>query len=202
MEKRWSKTEIAHLKRHAADKSLEELAQKVHTDTETVRRKLAELGLTRAGGSELDNELERFNKAVELFHNKQWKAARTELEGVIAGSDTLELVDRAHQYLGICRRHTDPAPEWEDPYLHAVFEKNEGRLEDALRICEKHADRDERFTYLLASLRALVGEPETAIEHLAEAIRLEPKNRVHAYHDPDFADLRGREEFAKLLASP
>lgn len=201
MEKRWSKTEVAHLKRHASTKSLEELAQRLHTDTETVRHKLAELGLTSSGaGTESDAAFERFNQAVDLFHRKQWAEAGAELEAVIAASDAAELVDRSQQYLNICRRHTEKGPSWEDPYLQAVFEKNEGNYQEALRICEEQADNDERFLYLLASLRALAGETQDAIEKLAEAIRLEPKNRIHAYHDPDFADLRGREEFAKLLA--
>ena len=48
MEKRWSKAEIAHLKRSAEKQSAEELAQRFRTDTETVRRKLAQLGLGSA----------------------------------------------------------------------------------------------------------------------------------------------------------
>ena len=51
MDKRWSKAEIAYLKKHAEKKSIEEFAQRFHVDSDTVRSKLDELGLGSAGAS-------------------------------------------------------------------------------------------------------------------------------------------------------
>lgn len=202
MAKRWSKAEVTHLKRHAASAGLEELAQKLHTDVASVRRKLEELGLTAQGEPETAAEgLEDYAEALRLMHDGKWKKAVPLLEKVVAETDNRQLADRARQSLETCRRHTAPEVEDADPYLQAVYEKNRGNVAAAFELCRSldKPEKDERSAYLLASLHSLAGSPDEALEHLKTAIRLEPKNRVHAYHDPDFAELRGREEFASLI---
>lgn len=201
MQKRWSKAEIAHLKRHAKSDSLDELADKLHTDVETVRRKLADLGLTTQGEPQDAEALEHYSKSLELLFAKKYSQAAELLEKAVAAADDRQLADRARQSLEICRRHLAKETDDGDPYLKAVYEKNRGNLETALEICRSAGkeDEDERFAYLLASLLSLSGESDRALEHLETAIRLEPRNRVHAYHDPDFEELRGQDEFKSLV---
>ena len=206
MQKRWSKAEIAHLERHASSASLEELAKKLHTDTKTVELKLEELGLKTGGdgGSEASSaDIEGYSKALELLYAKDWAAAREILERLASESDNRQLADRARQGLGICEREIASGSDPTDPYLIVVFEKNRGNLDTALELCTAQGQEaeDERYAYLLASLHSLAGEPEKALEHLETAIRLEPKNRIHAYHDPDFAELRGQDDSSQLIAA-
>lgn len=203
MQKRWSKAEIAHLERHAADSSPEELARKLQTDVDNVRRKLKELGLTAQGAAAADSAaLETYTAALKQMHAGAWQEAAEALRQVMAEADNRHLADRARQSLVACERHMGSASgEGADPYLRAVFEKNSGNLEAAFELCKGHGreNEDERFAYLLASLYSLAGSSDEAFAHLETAIRLEPKNRIHAYHDPDFAELRGQEEFANLV---
>jgi tetratricopeptide (TPR) repeat protein len=203
MGKRWSKAEIAHLKRNADSQSVEELAQRFHTDTDAVRRKLEELGLGSAESSSKAGAeaLEDFGKALELLYGNEYAAAAELLEKVIANADSDQLADRARQHLEICRSRTAAETEQGDPYLRAVFEKNNGNLEQALKLCrqQKPAAGDERYAYLMASIRALAGDEDEALGLLEKAIRLEPKNRVYAYHDPDFEMLHARDEFTQLV---
>ena len=202
MEKRWSKAEIAHLKRNADSQSLEELAQRFHTDADVVRHKLDELGLGSgtSGAEAAEAAINDFSRAVELLHDQKYAQAAELLAQVAASADNLLLADRARQHLAICRAKTAEAGGDGDPYLHAVFEKNNGNLERALQLCQeqKAADGDERYAYLMASIQALAGAEDQALELLETAISLEPRNRVHAYHDPDFEALQAREEFAQL----
>ncbi len=203
MEKRWSKAEIAHLKRNFDSQSIEELAQRFHIDADTVRRKLEELGLGAADASAEAAEvaLEDFGQALELLHGGKYTQAAEILERIAADAESMQLADRARQHLAICRSQTSEDTANGDPYLRAVFEKNKGNLEQALELCreQKAADGDERYTYLMASIQALAGADDEALGSLEAAIRLEPKNRIHAYHDPDFETLRGHEEFAELV---
>ena len=200
MEKRWSKTEIAHLKRNAGTQTLEELAQRFHTDSEAVRRKIEELQLvTSEYASSNDAAIERYAEALKLIYSQEWQPAAECLESLIADADQPELLDRARQFLLICQRQLAEPEEIKDPYLYAVFEKNRGNLEAALELCEKQDG--ERYIYLMASIKALAGDEEEALSLLADAIRSEPKNRVYAYHDPDFRHLHGQEEFTRLVAS-
>lgn len=202
MDKRWSKAEIAHLKRHAESQGTEELAQRFHTDTDTVRRKLEELGLGKADAAAEAAEaaLRDFGQALELLYGGKYEKA-AEMLGQIAGNaEDRQLADRARQHLEICRAQSAEANENGDPYLRAVFEKNNGNLEQALELCqEQDTADDERYAYLMASIQALAGAEDEALGMLETAIQLEPRNRVHAYHDPDFENLRGHEEFTQLV---
>jgi len=204
MQKRWSKAELNHLKRHAASQSVEELAQRFHTDTETVRRKLQELGLDdRAGSAEkADETLEIYTRGLERLHERDWGEAEALFLKIVQGSENRQLADRARQNLAVCRDRRAEDVTDGDPYLRAVFEKNRGNVEVALQICKKEGKEadDERYAYLLASLKALLGQTEEALSHLENAIRLEPKNRIHAYHDPDFNEVREEERFSALVA--
>lgn len=202
MSKRWSKTEVAHLKRNATSQTIEELAQRFHAETSDVRAKMEELGLTGSGGDNHDATLAAFETALKLVHAGEWKKAAEALEAVIAESDTHELTDRARQYLAICSQRLDGDSEIEDPYMAAVVSKNRGDVEQAQKLVSKQgsaAEKDQRFAYLQASLHALAGEDGKAIQVLGKAIQLDPRNRVQAYHDPDFKQLRENEEFQGLL---
>lgn len=201
MSKRWSKTEIAHLKRNADSQTLEELAQRFHAETSEVRAKMEELGLAGSAGEDHDAALAAFESAIQLVHGSKWKQAAEELEKVIAESDTHELTDRARQYLAICQDRLDGEPEIDDVYLAAVYRKNRGDVEEAQRLASKagSADKDDKIAYLQASLHALAGDEDQAIEVLGKAIQMDPRNRVQAYHDPDFKELREHEDFQGLL---
>ena len=59
--------------------------------------------------------------------------------------------------------------------------------------------KDERFAYLAASIHAAEGRTEEAAQALSRAIDLNPKNRVHAFHDPDFAELRKDRDHRQLF---
>lgn len=152
----------------------------------------------RAAGT--DPALDAFTKALDSFHKKDWARASEQFEAVLAQSDLLELSARARQYLAASRQRLDEAgakgkkakPEDGDPFLRAVFEKNRGDSAAALEIClqEGREQKDERFAYLAAAIHAAEGRTEEAVQALSRAIELNPKNRVHAFHDPDFADIR------------
>lgn len=204
MEKRWSKTEISHLKKHAASQTVEELAARFHTETSEVVSKMDELHLTaqKSAGSEIDVALKDFEAALDKINKKQWSDAKSLMEKVAAEADTAQMADRARQYIEICSRQEDTLSS-DDPYLLAVFEKNRGNLDLALEACQgEKDDKSGRFAYLKASIQALAGEEDEALRLLDEAIGIEPKNRVHAYHDPDFRELQGREEFNDLVSLP
>ncbi len=148
-----------------------------------------------------NDTLGTFSKALELLHASDWSQAASLLEKVIADTDSIHLRDRARQMHTICEHQLADDLDIEDPYLSAVFEKNRGNLDRALALIEEAGTQDERFAFLAASVQSLRGETEEALEHLDNAIRLEPKNRVHAYHDPDFESLREDESFQSLVSA-
>ena len=74
-------------------------------------------------------------------------------------------------------------------------------LKAALDIAQKGGrdQKDERFAYLAASIHAVENRLEDAVQALAKAVELSPKNRIHAFHDADFAELRKNRDHRHLF---
>ena len=143
-----------------------------------------------------DHSLGQYENGLKAMYRQKWSEA-AKLFSRVAESDDGDLAGRARQLLLTCRdkQASDERPE--DPFLLAVVRKNNGELDEALQICSRggRQSKDERYAYLAASVHALKGEGEAAARFLELAISLNPKNRVHAFHDADFASLRGDAAF-------
>ena len=207
MARRWQKAEITYLKRYGSTKSLGELARRFETTAEEVAAQLEELGVDAAGSASVydDPLVKVFEQALEALHAHKWKDAIGRLERVIEESDQPEVAARARQYLTVCRTQTEAPPtseDGEDPFLRAVVLKNQGDLDGALKIVGKGSEKDDRFLYLAASIHALRNDGAAAEKALLRAVEIDPKNRVYAFHDPDFSHLREKEEYAHLFSAP
>jgi hypothetical protein len=167
-----------------------------------------------------DPLLELFGRAVAATQERRWRDAAGLFRRLLNDTgDDPGLGGSARQYLALCeqrlgegraaksgkdghagsaRRNEEPD---EDPYLQAVFEKNRGEFATALALCRRGGRhrRDERMAYLAASILALEGELAESAELLALAVDQNPKNRVQAFHDSDFAEVLGKAEFAFVL---
>jgi tetratricopeptide (TPR) repeat protein len=153
-----------------------------------------------------DSILQAYGQALEALHRKSWSKAAELFETVVGNSDMPEVRERARQYLAACRLQeakSGPPEEGEetDTYLRAVYEKNRGDLSAALALCRQGGkdQQDERFAYLAASIHAVEERTEEAAQVLSRAVELSSRNRIHAFHDPDFAGLRGNPSFRHLF---
>lgn len=206
MAKKWQKKELTALERDASSKSPQELAQALGREPADVEAKLEELGLESpsADGVSWYNDpiVEQFEQAMGHLQAKKWKKAQTELEKIASTSDVPEVAERARLMLRVCEARLSGDPEVpEDPFLAAVFEKNRGNYDAALKLCQQggRSGKDERFAYLAASIHALADEPDEAVAALQAAVQLNPTNRIYAFHDPDFESVLDRPELEQLF---
>lgn len=143
-----------------------------------------------------DPALDAFTEGLAALQKKDWKQASERLEKAVELADRSDLRDRARQLLAAARQKAGGAKAAKglevDPYLEAVVERNRGNLQAALELCHKGGrdQQDERFAYLAASIHAVENRLDEAVEALSKAVELNPKNRIHAFHDPDFAEIR------------
>jgi tetratricopeptide (TPR) repeat protein len=172
---------------------------------------MAKAKQTQAGGG--DPVIEAYAEGLSALQHKNWTKAAELLEKVVAESDRMDLKDRARQLLAATREKIDAQPGKEakgkqgqetpeaDPFLAAVYEKNRGNHQAALEISRQGGrdQKDERFAYLVAAIHAAENRTDEALRALTKAIELNPKNRIHAYHDPDFAELRKAKEHRPLF---
>jgi tetratricopeptide (TPR) repeat protein len=164
---------------------------KPKTPTTTPKKK------TPASAAQADPALDHFAHGLSALQAKDWKKAVDHLEKAVETADRPDLRDRARQFLNAARQKGGTegkgakSPE-ADPFLQAVFEKNRGNLKAALDIAQKGGrdQQDERFAYLVASIHAAENRLDEAVQALARAVELNPKNRIHGFHDADFAELK------------
>src|SRR5947199_2596680 len=156
--------------------------------------------------TDADPALDALTQGLAALQAKDWAKAVERFEEAIREGDSPAVQDRARQYLMASRQKAGEgekpakAPE-QDPYLLAVYEKNRGNLKEALEISHKGGrdQKDERFAYLTASVHAIEGRWDEATQALHKAIELNPKNRIHAFHDPDLAELRKNRDLRPLF---
>ena len=156
-----------------------------------------------AGGD--DPALDALTQGLAALQAKDWKKAVEHFEQAVELSDRPEVKDRARQFLTVSRQgeaggEASRRPE-PTPTSRRVYEKNRGNLAEALEISRKGGrdQKDERFAYLAASIHAVEDRLDEAAQALAQAVELNPKNRIHAFHDPDFAELRKNRDLRPLF---
>ncbi|MEA2692734.1 MAG: hypothetical protein QOJ16_2121 [Acidobacteriota bacterium] len=151
-----------------------------------------------------------FAEGLQALDRKDWGKGIELLKKAIEVSDLADLTARARQYLTAAEKRlqaasgaADPAGAGadEDPYLQALYEKNRGNFKPALDLLKKggREKKDERFAYLAAAIHALENRPEEAAQALSQAVELNPKNRIHAFHDADFAELKKNRDYRHLF---
>jgi tetratricopeptide (TPR) repeat protein len=151
--------------------------------------------------------LEIYTEGVAALGRQDWAGAARLFEAVIRESDVPELTGRARQFLATSQQKLaqnqqgDRPGGDEDPYLRALYDKNRGDFRPALESCRQEGrdQKDDRFAYLVASIHALEGRTDEAVQALSRAIELNRKNRIHAFHDPDFTELRRNRDLRPLF---
>lgn len=204
MARRWTQDDLDGLKARAAGTSVEDLAKQFKSTPATIRKKLRELGVgddEPERGVYEDPLVDSYGEALEAMYGGKWQKAADLLRQVIDGVDMVEVAERARQMLSVCEHHLGgDAADDIDPFLQAVYAKNCGDFDTAAKLCQDTKNqKDERFVYLGASLHALQAHLDEAAAELTKAIEMNPKNRVYAFHDPDFEALRQEQEYAGVF---
>ena len=206
MAKRWRKEDDNYFKRYAKKRTLDELTKRFKTEADVVLARLNELKLKTKDGQGfqepwVDPALEDFEAGLKAYHANKLPAAAKLFQKAVEATDQTDLKSRVRVYIDLCERVQAKEEGIDDPFLEAVAAKNRGELDAVLEICARGGRRakDERFAYLAASVQALAGERDEALDLLKQAIEMEPENRVHAFHDSDFDSLRADDEFQALF---
>ena len=152
-----------------------------------------------------ETQLGRFEAAMKLFHARDLKQAR-ELFVEAAKGPECDVANRAQLHRAMCDRRLEQATpnlrSAEDYYTYGVAQINarnvaeaRAHLEQALQL----APEADHIYYALALAQALGGDLAGAHENLKRAIELEPRNRIMARQDADFAPLANQPPFDVLL---
>jgi tetratricopeptide (TPR) repeat protein len=156
-----------------------------------------------AGGP--PNQLTSFEAAMKLFHARQFKEARDLFLQAGRGPER-DIANRAQLHLAMCdrrlQRTTVNLGSAEDYYNYGVALINSRNLPEARAHLEKALEMSpaaDHVHYALALAQALSGDMANAQQNLKRAIELEPRNRLIARQDADFAPLANQPPLDALL---
>lgn len=138
-------------------------------------------------------QIQAFERAVRHFSAQNFAEALAAFTEVTKGP-AADVSQRARSYMQVCeRRLAAPSMEFrtaDDHYNYAVERLNVRDLDKArlhLASALKLQPRGEHILYSLGVCCGLAGDGNAAYENLKLAIEIEPRNRLQARQDSDFA---------------
>lgn len=149
--------------------------------------------------------LTQYEAALRLMQEGKYQKAHDAFDAMLS-SAPMDLAERIRMYIAAClqqigKNQTEFLSD-EERYDYAISLLNEGNYEDArqeLKSILTENDRADYAFYGLAVLASMTGDSQRCLEHLTEAIRLNPKNRIQARSDSDFQDMADDPRFTELL---
>ena len=151
------------------------------------------------------NLLELYGQAIQLMQANRYKEAHTAFDQLLHEAPH-DLGDRIRMYIAACvaqiHQGTTEFRSHEERYDYAISLLNHGNYEDAReqfnKILLDHSDSDYAF-YGLALLASMTNSSHECLDHLEHAIHLNPRNRIQARSDSDFANMSDDPRFTELL---
>ena len=192
---------MSEKKKSVATKTTERRMSKPQAPKPSVSRAAVAVAQPLNGQKQLGN----FEAAMKLFHARKLREAR-ELFVMAAEGPERDVAQRAKLHMAMCDRRlqseTPALGSAEDHYNYGVALINTRNLSEARTHLQKAlemAPHSDHIHYALALAQALGGDSHNAFENLKRAIELEPRNRLIARQDADFAPLANQAPFDSLL---
>ncbi len=165
----------------------------------------AEVVAAEAGAAAQQSQLKTFEQAVRLFHTRKFPDARELFVKAVTGPNR-EMAHNAELHIRMCDRRLEKAvvdlKTAEEHYNYGVAminARNIGEAQQHLEAGLRLEPQADHILYALALCKCLVGDMEGAHENLKRAIDLEPRNRISARQDADFAAFTNHPQMQQLL---
>ena len=151
-----------------------------------------------------------YERGLQALQRRDFAASADALRTVIERyPDERELLERARLYLKVCERELEPkepTPKTADEWVYAAtLALNAGDEATAHRHLQRALAEDARHDhahYMMAVVSSRRNDPPAALEHLRQAVSLNPENRSLARQDPDLDVLRDEPAFRAALDAP
>lgn len=149
--------------------------------------------------------LDLYEKALKLMGDGRYTEAHIAFTALLDGAPQ-DLADRIRMYIAACvsqiHQGTTEFKTHEERYDYAISLLNHGKYDDAAEhfkeILLENNTADYAF-YGMAILASLTSSSHECLQHLEQAIKLNPMNRIHARGDSDFGNMSDDPRFTDLL---
>jgi tetratricopeptide (TPR) repeat protein len=148
-----------------------------------------------------------YERGVQALQRHDFQTAAGHFRAVVEGyPDERELLERARLYLRVCERETARQPQAPKTTAERVYAAtvalnsgdHSGALDHLQRALGDDPDSDHAH-YTMAVALGMRGRLHEGLDHLRQAIALNPENRSMAQQDPDLEALRREASFTSVL---
>ena len=158
-----------------------------------------------AQSAKIPDQLEAFETAIRLFHARKFREARERFLTSMGGADR-GIAHKAELHVKMCDRRLEEQAlvlqTADEHYDYAITLINERKLPMArqhlLKGLEQQPEADHIY-YALALCDGLSGDLQSACDNLKRAIEIQPRNRIAARQDADFASIANQPPLDRLL---
>lgn len=149
--------------------------------------------------------LASYEAAIHLMQQGNYDKAHQAFDKMLISSPA-DLAERIRMYINACLLQISKGEttfhSHEERYDYAISLLNDGHYDDARDHFKKILLENPRADYAfygLAVLASMTGDSSECLEHLAEAIERNPRNRIQARADSDFQNMADDPRFTDLL---
>jgi tetratricopeptide (TPR) repeat protein len=146
-----------------------------------------------------------YESALQLMQQGKYEKAHAAFDKMLQ-TGAGDLTERIRMYINACLQQVSKGKtnftSHEEQYDYAISLLNQGHYDDARTHFKAILSSDNKVDYVfygMAVLASMTGDSSTCLEHLTEAIRQNPKNRIQARADSDFQDMADDPRFTELL---
>jgi len=148
-----------------------------------------------------------YERGLQALQRRDFAASADALRAVIERyPDERELLERARLYLKVCEREMEPkepatktADEWVYAATVALNAGDEAAAHRHLQRALAEDGRHDHAHYMMAVASARRNDSAAALDHLRQAVSLNPENRSLARQDPELDALRDEPAFKSAL---
>ena len=161
---------------------------------------------------ELQAISEEYEKALQLFHKKNYQKASEAFKKIIEANkesefySVLEIQTRAKVYLSITEAQTHPLTvkleSAQDHVWEGVYQLNAGKVDTALEHflhAEKNNYRDAYLYYLMATAYLRKEDTASSLRYIEKCLKKDEGYKIIIYNEPDFEPLQQNPDFLKLV---
>jgi tetratricopeptide (TPR) repeat protein len=161
---------------------------------------------------ELQTITAEYEKALQLFHKKNYPKAGAAFEQIIATYkdsefySVLEIQTRVKVHLAITQAQLHPVKikleTIQDYIWEGVYQLNAGNTDKALELfnhAEKENHKDAYLYFLMAAAYLKKEDAASSLRYVEKCIKKDAAYKVIVYNEPDFEPLLQNQDFLNLV---
>jgi tetratricopeptide (TPR) repeat protein len=161
---------------------------------------------------ELQTITSEYEKALQLFHKKNYQKADSAFKQIIETYkdsefySVLEIQTRAKVHLAITQAQLHPVAvkleTIQDHVWEGVYQLNAGNVDKALELfshAEKENLKDAHLYFLMAAAYLKKEDTANSLRYVEKCLKKDAAYKVIVYNEPDFEPLLQNPDFLKLV---